>query len=52
MIAPDGGGRTQALRRRLLPAVPQVTFDRHLINCGGPAIVPAMSRLRAIRASL
>ena len=56
IIAPDGmgsgGGRTAALRHRLLPDVPQTTFPRALINCGGPAIVPALARLRAIRATL
>lgn len=52
VIAPDTHGRTSALRRRLLPNVPQASFPRHLINCGGPAIVPALARLRAIRASL
>jgi iron complex transport system substrate-binding protein len=52
VIAPDGGGRTAALRRQLLPMVPQASFPRALINCGGPAIPPALARLRAIRASL
>ena len=52
VIAPDSHGRTSALRRRLLPNIPQATFPRQLINCGGPAIVPALARLRAIRATL
>ena len=51
VIAP-GDGRTADLRRRLLPAVPHARFDRSLINCGGPAIPPALARLRAIRATL
>lgn len=52
VIAPDSHGRTTALRRRLLPGVPQASLPRDLINCGGPAIVPALARLRAIRAAL
>ena len=52
VIAPDGGGRTAALRRTLLPDTPQAIFPHHLINCGGPSIPPALARLRAIRASL
>ena len=52
VIAPSGSGRGAALRRRLLPEVPEAVFPRALINCGGPAIPPALARLRAIRASL
>ncbi|WP_419807294.1 ABC transporter substrate-binding protein [Sphingomonas sp.] len=52
VIAPDEGGRSAVLRRDLLPHVPQASFPRTLVNCGGPAIVPALTRLRAIRASL
>lgn len=52
VIAPDTHGRTQALRRRLLPGLLQASFPRHLVNCGGPAIVPALARLRVIRATL
>ena len=52
VIAPDTHGRSAALRRTLLPDTPQAGFPRDLINCGGPAIVPALARLRAIRASL
>ena len=52
VIAPDTGGRTAGLRRRLLPDTPQAAFPRHLINCGGPAIPAALARLRTIRASL
>ena len=52
VIAPDRGGRTAELRRALLPRTPQAAFPRRLINCGGPAIVPALARLRAIRAAL
>ena len=52
VIAPASDGRTGDLRRRLLPDVQQASFPRALINCGGPAIPPALARLRAIRASL
>lgn len=52
VIAPDARGRTEALRRRLLPDVPQAAFPRALVNCGGPSIPLALARLRAIRASL
>ena len=51
VIAP-GTDRTAALRQRLLPATAQAAFPRALVNCGGPAIPPALARLRAIRASL
>lgn len=51
VIAPDEG-RIGALRRRLLPDTRFARFDRTLVNCGGPTIVPAMARLRAIRAGL
>lgn len=52
IVAPDKGGRIADLRRVLLPHVPQAVFPRPLINCGGPSIVPAFARLRAIRATL
>lgn len=52
VIAPDAHGRGADLRRALLPQVPQAGFPRDLVNCGGPAIVPALARLRAIRATL
>ena len=52
VIAPPGGGRGAALRRTLLSGVPEARFDRTLINCGGPTIVPALERLAAIRATL
>lgn len=52
VIIATGEGRTAALRRRLLPATPQASFDRSLVNCGGPAIPAALARLRAIRARL
>jgi iron complex transport system substrate-binding protein len=44
------------LRRRILARsgahVAEVRFPRHLMNCGGPTIVPALRRLSAIRAQL
>jgi iron complex transport system substrate-binding protein len=53
ILSPDDGGRTAAIRRRLLArsgaAVREVTFPRALINCGGPTIPAAMARLSAIR---
>jgi iron complex transport system substrate-binding protein len=52
VIIAAGEGRGAALRRRLLPTTPQFSFDRRLVNCGGPTIPAALARLRAIRASL
>ena len=53
ILSPDGGGRTAAMRRRLLVATGattrEVPFDRGLINCGGPTIPAALRRLAAIR---
>lgn len=51
VIAPEGG-RGAAMRRRVLRGVPEARFAQALINCGGPAIAPAMQRLRAIRDGL
>ena len=54
LILSDGDGRTANLRRRVLARtgahVVEATFPRHLMNCGGPTIVPALRRLAAIRA--
>lgn len=50
VVIATGMGRSEALRRRLLPGVRQVPFARSLLNCGGPSISPALARLRAIRA--
>lgn len=47
-----GPGRSDALRRRLLPRTPQLRFPRALVNCGGPSIPPALARLRALRSAL
>ena len=52
VVIAAGEGRTAALRRRLLPQVPQAGFDRALVNCGGPTIPAALARLRAIRSGL
>lgn len=52
VIAPPGDGRAATLRRALLSRTPEVAFDRQLVNCGGPTIVPALARLTAIRATL
>lgn len=53
ILSPDGGGRTAAMRRRLLratgAATREVLFARALINCGGPTIPSALRRLAAIR---
>ena len=49
ILAPDFGGRTAVLRRRILGAsVPELPFARSLINCGGPTIPAALARLAAI----
>lgn len=58
MLVPDGEGRDAAsraaeLRRRVLAHVPgrvtQAAFPRNLVNCGGPVIARAMTRLAEIR---
>lgn len=55
-ILSDGDGRTADLRRRILArsgaATVEVAFPHALMNCGGPAIVPALRRLTAIRTAL
>ncbi|WP_019369665.1 ABC transporter substrate-binding protein [Sphingomonas sp. HT-1] len=61
MLAPDGAGhdsdsRAAALRKRVIAetglSVLQARFPRHLVNCGGPVIPAAMTRLAAIRRSV
>lgn len=53
ILAPDAGGRTAALRQRVLARsgalVRLAMFPRALINCGGPTIPAALARLAAIR---
>jgi iron complex transport system substrate-binding protein len=55
ILAPDAS-RTATLRTRVLArtgaSVMQANFPRNLVNCGGPAIVPALQRLAEIRRSL
>ncbi|MDP1025728.1 ABC transporter substrate-binding protein [Sphingomonas sp. KR1UV-12] len=51
VILAPADGRAAALRQRLLPDTPVVRFPRALVNCGGPAIAPALRRLAAIRAA-
>lgn len=61
MLVPDRTGRDAAsraaqLRTRALAHVPgrvdQATFPRELVNCGGPVIARAMTRLAEIRRSI
>jgi iron complex transport system substrate-binding protein len=58
MLVPDGEGRDSAsraaeLRRRALAhakeRVSEAMFPRNLVNCGGPVIAGAMTRLAEIR---
>lgn len=58
MLVPDGQGRDAAsraaeLRRRALAhaqgRVTEAVFPRNLVNCGGPVIASAMTRLAQIR---
>ncbi len=55
ILAPDAS-RTAILRSRVLArtgaTVTEANFPRRLVNCGGPAIVPALRRLSDIRRSL
>lgn len=55
ILAPDAS-RTAILRTRVLArtgaTVAQANFPRRLVNCGGPAIVPALRRLSEVRRSL
>ncbi|GAA0329230.1 ABC transporter substrate-binding protein [Sphingomonas oligophenolica] len=52
ILTPDAS-RTAALRTRVLAATGAGTveaeFPRTLVNCGGPTIIPAVTRLAAIR---
>ncbi|MGJ3649081.1 ABC transporter substrate-binding protein [Sphingomonas sp. GlSt437] len=51
ILAPDPSERGAMVRARLLGGRTRfATFPRRLINCGGPTIIAAMARLRAIRA--
>ncbi|MEO9131841.1 MAG: ABC transporter substrate-binding protein [Sphingomonas sp.] len=56
VILAPGPSRTAALRARVLTAnragTTEAVFPRTLINCGGPTIIPAITRLAAIRRRL
>ena len=53
VILTPGPSRTAALRARVLAATGAGTveaeFPRTLVNCGGPTIIPAITRLAAVR---
>ncbi len=53
VILTPGPSRTATLRARVLTATragtTEVVFPRTLVNCGGPTIIPAITRLAAIR---
>ena len=53
ILSPPSGGRTAAIRARLLRAtgaqVRQISFPSRFMNCGGPTIPAALERLAAIR---
>jgi len=55
ILAPDAS-RTAILRTRVLARtgaiVTEANFPRRLVNCGGPAIIPALQRLSEVRRSL
>jgi iron complex transport system substrate-binding protein len=55
IFAPDAS-RTAILRARVLArtgaTVIEANFPRRLVNCGGPAIIPALQRLGDVRRSL
>jgi iron complex transport system substrate-binding protein len=61
MLVPDlagegGDGRAARLRAEAIRAsrrpVLQAAFPRQLVNCGGPIIIKALTRLRAVRAQV
>jgi len=55
ILSPDVS-RTAALRNRVLSRIGADTveahFPRNLVNCGGPTIIPAITRLAEVRRSL
>ena len=55
ILAPDAS-RTAILRTRVLArtgaTVTEANFSRRLVNCGGPAIIPALQRLSDVRRSI
>lgn len=56
VILTPGPSRTSTLRARVLTATRagtvEAAFPRTLVNCGGPTIIPAITRLAAIRRQL
>lgn len=56
ILTPDAQSRTATLRRRVLQRTGARTVDarfpRNLVNCGGPTIIPAITRLAEIRRAL
>ncbi len=50
MLSPDTAARQAVRRARVIGTrTRQAVFPRRLINCGGPAIIPALARLSALR---
>ena len=56
VILTPGPSRTATLRARVLARTGantvEAVFSRNLVNCGGPTIIPAITRLAAIRRQL
>lgn len=56
VILTPGPSRTAALRAQVLDATragtTEADFPRTLVNCGGPTIIPAITRLAAVRRAL
>jgi iron complex transport system substrate-binding protein len=56
VILTPGPSRTATLRARVLARTGadtvEAAFPRNLVNCGGPTIIPAITRLAAIRRQL
>jgi iron complex transport system substrate-binding protein len=56
VILTPGPSRTASLRARVLARTgantAEAAFPRNLVNCGGPTIIPAITRLAAVRRQL
>ncbi|MDB5704563.1 MAG: transporter substrate-binding protein [Sphingomonas bacterium] len=56
VILTPGPSRTASLRARVLARTGantvEAAFPRNLVNCGGPTIIPAITRLAAVRRQL
>jgi iron complex transport system substrate-binding protein len=56
VILTPGPSRSATLRARVLARTGantvEAAFPRNLVNCGGPAIIPAITRLAAVRREL